>query len=97
MFGHVSVKTRVSELENALAKALGEIKSLRMEWEDAYEKLARMMGRISKRAASLEKAEAEEPVPVNGDAPLHSTGGRMLSPRQLTIQQQILQRRGGRQ
>jgi hypothetical protein len=74
------------------------MRALELDWEDTYERIRRVLQRISKRAEVIEKAEKsregsdanplEEPTPDAGSPIM----GR-LSERQRSIQQQILKRR----
>ncbi|SRR6266849_1429963 len=81
---------RLTSLERAF-------KALELEWDDTYDKLRRAMGRVVKSRAILEASEKNSevvsPTGANGDA--LSSRGRLLTPRQMEIQQKILQRRGG--
>lgn len=75
------------------------IRALELDWEDTYERIRKVLQRISKRAESLEKLEANRDRSEGGTpqelAP-EATGvtGR-LNERQRAIQQQILRRRTG--
>jgi hypothetical protein len=88
-----------SDLEERIGRLETSFKQLALEWELAYEKLLKLMGRIAKRAESslpqtddsrpVESAESASP---DGETPRTSTG-RFLTPYQRRIQQQILRRR----
>jgi len=87
---------RVSELEEDLAATMREVKSMRVEWDETYEKLLKLYRKTAAERAKLEKQETppEEPEvaalePGNGN----SAFGSHLSPKQKAIQQQILRRR----
>lgn len=56
---------RIETLERGL-------RSLRLDWDDTYEKIARMMGRIAKRQALAARAETAEDAPEssNGEGPV---------------------------
>jgi len=46
-----------------------ELKSLRLEWEEAYDKLHHLMARVTKRKKALDREnDAEEPLAPAGDA-----------------------------
>lgn len=55
---------RVETLERVIAQ-------LRLEWEETYEKIARLMGRIAKRQAVLEERESRQDAPESREL----TGG----------------------
>lgn len=83
-------------LEEDLRRLERDFKALELEWGDVYDKLRKAMGRIVKSRAIIEAREdgregAEAPVPEAQP----SSSGHLLTPRQMTIQQQILKRRAG--
>ena len=80
--------------------------ALELDWEDTYERIRKVLQRISKRAEFVEKAEARAAEKANGESvdvegSPHSTNvgrtpvGGMLSQRQKDIQAMILRRRAG--
>jgi hypothetical protein len=82
------------------------MRALELDWEDTYERIRKVLQRISKRAEFVEKAEkrAEEDVenshlgaqrPTQQDRDGRTAVGGMLSQRQKEIQAQILRRRAG--
>lgn len=79
---------RIRKLETAQ-------KELAMEWELAYEKLLKLMGRIAKRTA--EQVPLEPDSDVEQAAPAGDGSGptfhRVLTPRQRALQSRILRRR----
>lgn len=91
-----TTKNRVRSLEQRLEDLEGHFKSLEVEWDSVYDKLRVAMARLRKRAkiAELESAEAND---GGGQAAQVTTGsaGRLLTPRQMEIQQQVLKRRAG--
>jgi hypothetical protein len=44
------------------------VRSLRLDWEDTYEKIARLMSRIAKRQALAARAETAEDAPESPNA-----------------------------
>lgn len=82
---------RVQALEDDLAKLRREFQSLELEWSEAYDKLRRVVQRISKRAEILEKAESPGASLAGGDGA--DAAGTSLSARQQEINQRILSRR----
>lgn len=94
MFGESKAK-RILELETRLDRLEGRFRSLSVEWEDTYDKLGRMLSRISKSRAVIEshdQGEQEQEAPLSPPA---TPTGRLLTPAQLAVQQQILRRRAG--
>lgn len=90
------------------AKALDErlqtleraFKALELEWDDTYDKLRRAMGRVVKSRAIMEAAENSDaavarvsPAAANGND--QASRGRLLTSRQMELQQEILKRRSG--
>ncbi len=69
------------------------MESIELEWINFLDKAKRMLGRIAKRAETVQNAETEpaEVIPAAED----SRQGLFLSPRQRAIQQGILKRRAG--
>ncbi len=98
MWGFASSR-KVSQLEEDLDRLDRRFKALETDWLDVYDKLRRTMARIVKSRAILEAKEAgtdgagaDAP---DGSALAPTTTGRLLTPRQLQIQQQVLRRRSG--
>jgi hypothetical protein len=82
------------------------MRALELDWEDTYERIRKVLQRISKRAEFVEKAEARqaeksntESLDPDGSAHSRDVGrtpvGGMLSARQKEIQSMILRRRAG--
>ncbi len=44
----------------------GQVKALRLEWDDTFERLERILGRLNKRAARAAQADAEPHDPEAG-------------------------------
>lgn len=87
------------QLRDELEELKSDFRRLRIEWEEVLESLER-------RAASLRARERHERAKVPPEEPLASgepangsetPSGRLLTPRQQQIQQQILRRRSGMQ
>jgi uncharacterized membrane-anchored protein YhcB (DUF1043 family) len=85
-------------------------KMLKLEWEESYEKIASMLRKLGRREEALQKemdggrkplSPEEEALRANmsddqGEGEGSATPqGRMLTPRQRAIQQQVLRRRAG--
>jgi len=88
---------RLKKASEAAAEAIercdkleSELKRLRLEWEDTYDRLTRVVQRIAKRAEVVEKAqqsdEAQQPA-----LPLHDYPN--MPPAQAAAQARILARR----
>jgi hypothetical protein len=78
-----------SEIQDRLEKLERAMKTLNLEWEDAYDRLKHMMSRVAKRAARMEEAEQGTVVEHGVRVP------NPLNPRLAAIQQKILERRAG--
>jgi chromosome segregation ATPase len=100
MFNTLSTKkahTRISELEERLERLEKKYKDLSLEWENAYDKLKTMMGRVAKRAEAMHDAAEDngqlhpEELPADPAIP----GWSALTPRQKQAQLQIMRRRAG--
>jgi hypothetical protein len=88
---------QIEELEERVRKLEMRYKELALDWENAYDRLKCMMGRIAKRAEKLHDDAEDagrmypEPAPGPADGSMHGP----LTARQKSIQQQILRRRAG--
>jgi len=85
----------IQELWEAIKTITREVERKDMDWADMRARCKRLLDRTEKAAARAESAETAVPsenVPQgNGESTeLH---GRVLSPRQMEVQQQILKRR----
>jgi hypothetical protein len=88
----------VSALREEVGDLRREIRALRLEWDDFYDKGAKILRRIGRervRLESTEETETPSETPVDS-SPLALVGGG-LTPRQKAIQQTILKRRAGLQ
>jgi len=92
-------RKRVDELEEKFLRLSRDFHSLQMEWENAYDKLRTMMGRVSKRAEVLQKEMdgGKPPLSPEEEALVEGTNHPGMSARQKSIQQAILRRRAGLQ
>jgi len=90
------LKQRMDSMEDTLQKLQGGFQALELEWINAYAKLTKIVGRMAKQTSALESAEKENSqLPPGDHLQPDAAGGRLLTPRQLQIQQQILRRRQG--
>ena len=70
-----SAEKRLLEAEVRLETLERELKNLRLEWEESYDKLHHLMSRVTKRAKDLQRAQnaqeeaPEAPESTNGDEP----------------------------
>jgi len=87
----------VEELEERFTKLEREFRSLQMEWENAYDKMRTMMGRVSKRAEILQKEMDGGKPPLSPEEEVLAEGSnhQTFSARQKLLQQAILRRRAG--
>ncbi len=88
--------SRVLRLEDEIQKLKRDQISLELEWNNFFDKARRLLGRVTKRAEVVEKAEEKEMGGERGAAPfpISPATGR-LTDRQREIQQTILRRRAG--
>ena len=92
IFSSFKVDTRLLELQERCAKLEREMHALQLDWENTYDKVRQMMGRIAKRSETLHAdAEARGEL-FPGGAEL--TNAPRLTPHQLNVNQKILERRG---
>jgi len=86
--------SRVSRLEERLAKLESELKQATLDFDELWQKCRKLLGRTVKERVSIESAhQPEEVVEVpNGQG---GTPRGFLTERQKQFQQQILRRRGG--
>jgi hypothetical protein len=86
---------RVSKLEDRLENVERELQSVTLEWENVFRKLRKIMGKIHREEAIMRESTATEGAesPADPAAIGTSNGGRLLTPRQMQIQQEILKRR----
>lgn len=63
------LELQLSELRDELADARREFKSIRLEWEESYDKLHHLMARITKRSKIASPEPPEAPGDTNGSAP----------------------------
>lgn len=88
VFGFSSHEKQLRALSERVEALEKERKTLVLEWDLAWEKLRSLMGRLSKRA-ELDQARTEP----EGEATGADGQPLALSPRQLTIHNQVLRRR----
>ena len=88
----------ISELREDLSTVQRQLKALKLDMDDLWDRFNRLSGRLAKRAEREQTAATEEPAggseAVSGELPLSPTFSR-LTPRQKQIQIQIMQRRVG--
>ncbi len=101
IFSNFSSEKRHRDLQERLEKLERDFKALQLEWENSYDKLRSMMGRIAKRAEKLhDEAEADGRLAPRSEAQRAVGDGRtsthtLLNEHQRDVQQQILRRRAG--
>lgn len=90
----------VSKVLDRQEKLERDMRALELDWENTYDKLKTMMQRVAKRHEAVVRLEeqhterAATAIDTSG-GPSNGSGGRLLTPRQLEVQQQVLRRRGG--
>jgi hypothetical protein len=98
-FSDLKTKRALSDLTERLETVERQVKASRLEWEDTYDRLRRLMGRVAKRAlrdeAKVGNGEDETEPQLELTSDTRGPTGGMLTPRQRQIQQEILRRRGG--
>ena len=98
--GIFSSHRRIREIEDDLASTMREVKSLRVEWDETYEKLLKLYRKTAAERVKLEKqTDPATPEPETNTESSNGNGdisGSFLTPKQKLIQQQILRRRAGR-
>jgi phage-related minor tail protein len=90
IFGRKLTARQWAEVEERLGALERQMKALTLEWNDAYDRIRHMMGRVAKRAAYLDKQEAA-PTMIEHGVEVPTT----LNPRLAAIQAKILNRRSG--
>jgi hypothetical protein len=87
---------RLRELEEKAEKLERDIRSIALDWENTYDKMRHMMGRIAKRAEMMHQ-EAEERGDLHpsemGISPQEQLILSRLPPAQRKYQEDILRRR----
>lgn len=86
---------RISKLEERFEKLERDLKAAYLDWDDVYAKCRKLLGRTVKERANLERIEEapEETGPQLAEPAAQP--GRLLTARQMQLQQTILRRRAG--
>lgn len=95
---------RVSELEEELRKVKLDLRDVKLEWENTYDKLRHLMGRIAKRSAIMQSEStlpegesaggSADGLGPTSESPLTPILSR-LTPSQQRVQMDIMRRRAG--
>lgn len=87
----------VSGLIDRMEKLERDSHALQLDWENTYDKIKTMMGRVAKRHEAVLKLEADSHTAETADVVTNGQDGvgRLLTPRQMEIQQQVMRRRMG--
>ena len=97
MFGNrQGLRKRLSTAEEKLEKLEREIKSIQLDWENTYDKMRSMMGRMAKRAEAMHQDAEERGELHNGNSGFSPEELIILShlpPVQRAHQEKILRRR----
>lgn len=93
MLGYFRALRRVSELEERLEKLERALADKDLDWVDMRARCKRLLDRTEKAAQRVSTGSTQdaEPIPQQDSG----NGGRVLSPHQMEVQQQILRRRAG--
>ena len=90
MFERFKASKLLKELEERCETLERQLKAVRLEWDDAYERMMRLQQRVTKRAQIIERKEAEE----QEEAPEVTEGFEgVLSEHQRKVNASILARR----
>lgn len=73
-----------------------KLRSSELDWDELYDKCKRLLGRVAKERANMERTAEAEETPASTETQPSQGNGR-LNPRQREIQQAILRRRAGLQ
>ena len=87
-FHTISTEKKLNDVVERLEKLERENKAIRGEWDDAYDRLMKLVGRFTKRAQQIEQSEAAQ-VAENATPTGTPTATLPLDP----ISQRILERR----
>jgi|SRR5216684_410509 len=86
----------ISEVREDLSTVQRQLKALKLDMDDLWDRFSRLSGKLAKRAAREDTAagldQEGESAPASPEAALSPTFSR-LTPRQRLIQTQIIQRR----
>lgn len=89
LFRRLQESKALRELQDRLETVERDVKRLRLEWEDSYDRLRHIMGRLNKRAAREQQADGEQPTPE----PTPPELGRPMTAREAALWE-IAKRRG---
>jgi hypothetical protein len=96
MFRFFKAESRLTKLEEALAKLEREFEERDMDWVELRARCRRLLDRTEKAAARVDaKDGVDSPVSEAANGEDAGVPHGALSPHQKQIQQQILRRRGG--
>jgi hypothetical protein len=97
VFGYFRYLRRLSQLEEQFATLKRAVEEHDLDWTDMRARCKRLLDRTEKAARRVESEDVGEVqetaiVPSNGAG---TSPGRLLTPHQREVQQQILKRRAG--
>jgi predicted transcriptional regulator len=84
-----------SELQERVEKLERELRVVQLDWDELYAKCKKLLGRVAKERATMEKLEPENAPAETELSPGEPSRFGGLTPRQRELQQQILRRRAG--
>jgi len=88
---------RIEALAERLETLEHDFKEMRLDWNTVYDKVVKAMNRTIRSRAIIESREQQEEEAAATPAPSGrgNGSGRLLTPRQMNLQQEILRRRAG--
>lgn len=86
---------RLKHIEEELERLQRDFKGLRMEWDDAYDKLRTLTARFTKRAEAIEKARAPQGAEGVEENVAHGPTLDPVSARILARRAKLFERTGG--
>ena len=98
MFDTLKLRKRLTELEEVVSDLTRLVKSRDLDWEDMRARCKRLLDRTEKAARVIKSEQADTDLATQPEGGAEENGvkissGRLLTPRQMTLQQQILLRR----
>jgi hypothetical protein len=69
------LEAKVRDLDDILTKQGKALKSIELDWEQTYDKMAHLMARITKRRAALEREQAQGDGQQTPETPNAERGG----------------------
>lgn len=96
MFDWLKFAKRLKEHDELLEQLTRLVKSRDLDWEDMRARCKRLLDRTEKAARTVVQSEEHSPgeeLVEDGNASTPASSGRLLTPRQMQLQQIVLKRR----